>query len=61
MKEFFMELWSTIVNYYMIYSDFIHSIFRAQVGDLVEGLIDLGVVVAIVLAVARFAFASREN
>lgn len=61
MKQFFVGLWEAIVKYYMIYNDFIHSIFKDQLGDLVVGLIDITVAVLIVLSIGRFAFTAKEG
>lgn len=61
MKQFFIGIWEVLVKYYTIYNDFIHSIFKDQVGDLVVGLIDIFVVVGIVLLIGRYAFEPKEK
>ena len=59
MSEFFNNLWTSLVNIYGMYSDFVHSIFPSQLGDLVVYLLDIVIVIAIVKIVASFAFTTK--
>ena len=54
--EVLKSIGAAIVNYYNIYSDFIHSIFKDQLGDLVEYVLDIAIAVIIVKAIAGIAF-----
>ena len=59
MEQIFNDIWSAIVKYYTIYSDFIHSILPGQLGDLAEGLIDIVIVIAIIKIISTFAFGTK--
>ena len=60
-EEIFMKtIWEEIVKYYTVYSDFIHSIFPSQLGDLVVYLIDIVVIVLIIKMIASLAFGNKE-
>lgn len=61
MKKVFSDIWEGILKYYMIYSNFVHSIFPAELGDLVVFLIDMVVAVGIVFLVAKSAFGSKTG
>lgn len=61
MKEFFMNIWAKCVELYMMYSDFVHSILKDQLGDLAVYVINIAVVSAIVIVIARMAFGTKNN
>ena len=61
MLNIFKGLWEAIVNIYMMYSDFIHSIFPAELGNLVEGCIDIAVAVLVVKLVSDAAFKTKSG
>lgn len=61
MKEFFTDLWAKICEIYMYYSDFVHSIFPRELGDLVEYVIDIAVACLIVKLIADFAFKTKTG
>ena len=61
MKDFFKSIGEFIVKAYSTYSDFIHSIFAAELGDFVEYLLDIIVAAAIVKLVASVAFRTKGN
>ncbi len=57
---FLEEIWATICKYYVMYSDFVHSIFPGQLGDLVEGLIDMVVAIAVVKIIWSTTFSNKQ-
>jgi len=61
MKEFLSNIWIKCVEYYSIYSDFIHSIFPKELGDLIEGVLDIAIVCIIVKLISTLAFGTRNN
>jgi len=61
MKNFFTNIWEGLVNIYNIYSNFVHSIFPGQLGNLVVGVIDILVVGAIVIYIGKIAFTSKNG
>lgn len=61
MKEFFTNAWEQIVSIYAAYTDFIHSIFRDELGDYIILLINLAVAVFLIWLIAKAAFRTRGN
>ncbi len=61
MGEFFNNIWVTICEWYQAYSAFIHSFFPSQLGDLVEGIIDIVVACLIIKLLASIAFGTKNN
>lgn len=61
MKEFFVGIWSKIVQLYTMYTDFVHSILKDQLGDLAIYVINIAVVSALVIFIAKIAFSSKNN
>lgn len=61
MKEFFASVWAKCVEWYGMYSDFIHSILPREVGDLAEYVLDIAIVAGIVFAIGRIAFSTNNN
>lgn len=53
------DLWAKICELYMMYSDFIHSIFARELGDLVEYVLDIVVVCLIIKVIAGAAFHTK--
>lgn len=54
--DFFENLGSTLKDYYLAYSNFIHSMLPNEAGDFVVILIDAIVVIALVKFIADSAF-----
>lgn len=61
MLNLLKNLWDTIVNCYLLYSGFIHSILPGAIGDLIEGLLDIAIVCLIIKIIASYAFHSKTN
>ena len=61
MKDFFINIWAKCVEFYGMYSDFIHSILPRELGDLAEYVLDIAIVAAIVLAIGKIAFSSNNR
>lgn len=61
MKEILSNFWAKCVEFYWIYSDFVHSILKDQLGDLAVYVINIAVVSLITICVAKIAFSSRNN
>lgn len=59
--EFFKNIGLALVDAYVKYSDFIHSILPNQAGDLAEAIIDVAVGVALLKLIGSAAFHTREN
>jgi hypothetical protein len=55
----FTDIWEVIVKYYTLYSEMIHSVFPSQLGDLVEGILDIIIVCAIIKIIADAAFKTK--
>lgn len=55
----FTEIWASLVKFYGMYSDFIHSILPAELGDLLEAVLDIIVACLIVKFIADAAFRTR--
>ena len=60
-KNFFVKIWEYICEGYKIYDGFIHSLFPDQLGDLVVGVINIGVAVLIVVILTKAAFTTRSG
>lgn len=56
MRDFFVNLWSSIVIIYGSYSAFIHSILPNEAGDFTETLIDALLAILLVRLIAGVAF-----
>lgn len=61
MKDFFINFWAKCVEIYCAYSDLIHSVFPKDLGDLVEYVLDIVIVIAIIKIVASIAFSTKNN
>ena len=59
--KFIKQIFEFIVKLYTIYSDFIHSIFRDELGDFVIFLINIAVIIAVVKVVASVAFQTKSR
>jgi hypothetical protein len=55
-KNFFIELWTTLKDYYKSYSLFIHSFLPNEAGTFAEILIDAIVIIIIVKILNDTAF-----
>lgn len=55
------DIWAKMCEIYVAYSSFIHSIFPSQLGDLVEGVLDIAVVCLLVKGLATLAFGTRNK
>ena len=56
----FIDLWNLIVKGYAKYSEFIHSIFVNEAGDLIEYAIDILLTFFIIRAAYKRAFHTDE-
>ncbi len=61
MKEFFIELWAKICEYYGYYSAAIHKILPGDVGNLAESVINITVACLIIKLVADLAFSTKNH
>lgn len=61
MKNVLLEIWTEIVKLYTMYSDFIHSILPAELGDLAEAVLDIAIACLIVKAIASVAFKTKSG
>lgn len=59
--KFFQNIWAKIVEFYALYSDAIHSVFPKQIGDLVEGIIDIALVCLLIKIISSVAFRTKNN
>lgn len=59
MMDILKDFWAQCLNVYAIYSDIIHSILPAELGDLCEYVLDVIIVCLIVKGVASIAFGTR--
>lgn len=57
----FADIGAELVNAYARYSGFIHSIFPDQIGDLVEYIVDIGIIVIFVKIISSYAFTTKGN
>lgn len=55
------DIWVKMCEIYVAYSSFIHSIFPKELGDLVEGILDIVVVCLIIKGLATLAFGTKNN
>ncbi len=61
MADVFNNIWVTICEWYQSYSSLIHSVFPSQLGDLVEGILDIVVVCLLIKIIASVAFGTKNN
>lgn len=59
--EILNDLWAHICEWYQMYSGFIHSIFPSQLGDLVEGVLDIAVACLVIKVVSSVAFGTKNK
>ena len=55
------KIWTEIVKMYASYSSFIHGILPDQLGDLLEYLIDIAVVVLLIRVLGGAAFHKKDG
>ncbi len=59
--EVLNDIWATLCEWYQAYSSLVHSVFPSQLGDLVEGVVDIAVVCLIIKVVSSVAFGTKNN
>lgn len=59
--EYVQNIWAKIVELYALYSGAIHNVFPKQIGDLVEGLIDIAIVCLLIKIISSIAFKTKNN
>ena len=59
--EILNDKWVHICEWYHMYSSFIHSIFPSQLGDLVEGVLDIAVACLLIKTLSSVAFGTKNK
>lgn len=54
--DFFNKLWSILINYYNLYSNFIHQMFPNEAGDFVLIIINVIIFVLVIKLLSGAAF-----